>query len=72
MIHLTCSTKDQVFVLRDGWHLIFNGVVPRITWTSRGGAEAQLDLLRSGYSVLTPTCDIKHVGTRQTRRCRRD
>lgn len=69
MIHLTSETKDQVFQLRDGWRLIFQGVVPRATWRDRGGAEAALSLLKSGYSVLTPDGSIKHVGSTQCRRC---
>lgn len=65
MIHLNLETKDQVFRLRDGWRLIFNGVVPRAEWQERGPAEAQLNLLRSGHSVLTPESGIKHVGASQ-------
>lgn len=61
MIHLNRSTKDQVFVLRDGWHLIHNGRVPRVSWVDRGGALAQLGLLQSGYSVITSGGTIKHL-----------
>ena len=59
MIHITASTKNQTFLLRDTWHLIFQGVVPKVEWQERGAAEAQLSLLESGHSVLTPTGGIK-------------
>lgn len=62
---MTDVKKSEVFQLRDGWHLMFNGMVPVATWQERGPAEAQLALLKAGYSVLTDDgCRIKHVGAR--------
>jgi len=52
----------EVFQLRDGWHLIFKGAVASASWADKGAAEAQLDLLKKGYSILTPGGGIKHVG----------
>ena len=40
---------------------VFNGIVPWTTWTERGAAEAQLSLLKSGYSIITENGGIKHV-----------
>lgn len=61
MIHLTISTKNQTFLLRDGWHLIFNGRVPHgAAWADRGGAEAQLSLLEAGYSTINEKGRIQH------------
>jgi hypothetical protein len=53
---------NEVFCLRGHWMLVYNGVVPSTTWGSRGAAEAQLDLLRSGYSVITLDTGIRHIG----------
>lgn len=56
------GVKNEVFNLRGAWRLIWNGVVPATTWADKGGAEAQLSLLRNGYSVLCTDGRIKHVG----------
>ena len=53
---------DESFQLRDGWHISFHGVVPVTTWDSKGAAEAQLSLLRSGYSQMGEGGVIRHVG----------
>ena len=50
----------EVFQLRDGWHLIFKGAVAKANWADKGGAEAQLALLKKGYSSLLPDGTIKH------------
>lgn len=54
--------RDEVFQLRDGWHVAFRGIVPRATWPERGPAEAQLSLLQKGYSILLDDGTIKHIG----------
>ena len=56
--------KDEVFFLHNAYHVIFNGVVVRAEWQERGPAEAQLSLLKSGYSVLTSSGGVKHVGAK--------
>ncbi len=54
----------EVFQLRDGWRVIFKGAVAKGTWADKGAAEAQLDLLKKGYSALTAGGDIKHIGAK--------
>ena len=56
--------KNEVFTIGRGWQLCFNGVVPVDTWNDKGGAEAQLSLLKSGYSVMQENGVIKHVGAK--------
>lgn len=53
----------EPFQLRDGWHLIFKGVVAKPKWSDKGAAEAQLDLLKKGYSTMDVSGNIKHKGS---------
>lgn len=58
----TANYPNSVFRLRAAWKLIWNGVVPATCWQDRSGAEAQLDLLRTGYTVLCEDSTLRHVG----------
>ena len=57
------GAQGEVIRLRDGFHVAWKGVVSSATWRDKGPAEAQLDLLRSGYSAMTMEGRIKHLGT---------
>jgi len=54
--------KDEVFHLHGAWRICFQGIVPTAAWRERGPAEAQLSLLKSGYSIIQQDGTIKHVG----------
>lgn len=56
--------KNEIFCLHGEVRIIFNGVVVAGGWQEPGLAKAQLALLKSGYSVLTPTGGVKHVGAK--------
>ena len=53
-------TDGETFYLPDGWRVRFGNKVARAVWHEKGPAEAQLSLLRSGYSVLRPDGHIVH------------
>lgn len=57
---LPSQESSYVFYLKDAWRVFFNGIVPDTTWNCKGAAEAQLDLLKSGYSVMQENGVIKH------------
>lgn len=54
--------KDETFNIHGSWRLSFKGIVPLIAWKTKGAAEAQLTLLKKGYSVMTDSGVIKHIG----------
>ena len=57
---------DEVFRLRSQWRLVFNGKVPVTTWSQKGAAEAQLELLKKRYSEIGEDGIIRHVGAKKT------
>ncbi len=54
--------KNEVFHLRGGWHLVWNGHVPVTAWADKGGALAQLELLCSGYTRMCDDGSLRHIG----------
>jgi hypothetical protein len=36
----------EAFLLRDGWHLVLDGVVVPATWNTKGAAEAAIPVER--------------------------
>ena len=50
---MSAQRRTEVFRLRDGFHIVYQGIVARALWPEKGPAEAQLGLLRSGYSTIS-------------------
>lgn len=45
---------DQVGLLEDGWAVRFEGCIQTPRWRTKGGAEAQLELLQKGVRKPEP------------------
>jgi hypothetical protein len=43
--------KNEIFLLRDGWHVSFNGKTTG-TWQEKGPAQACLSLLEKGLGEI--------------------
>lgn len=53
---------NEAFRLRNSWKIVWNGVVPVTNWKDKDGAQAQLGLLMSGYTVMCEDSSLRHVG----------
>jgi hypothetical protein len=64
---LAVLPRNEVFNLHGAWRLVWDGSVPATCWRDRGGAEAQLWLLETGYSALCADGTLRYVGQKAVR-----
>lgn len=60
---VSADDQGEVFRIReaDGYRVRFGGVIASASWQDKGAAEAQLSLLRKGYSFICSDGRILHT-----------
>lgn len=51
-----------VEAFQDGWKIRYEGILSQATWANQAAAEAQLDLLIKGYSIMSANGYLNHPG----------